>query len=53
MEVVTNQKGERTSLLDGFAYTVERERSGKICVKTRHLPCSLNNSGTSDYYAAW
>ena len=30
MEVVTNQKGRRTLLLDGFAYTVERERNGKI-----------------------
>jgi len=36
MEVVTNQKGGRTLLLDGFAYTVEHERNGKICWRCKN-----------------
>jgi len=36
MEVVTNQKGGRTLLLDGFAYTAERKRNGKIYWKCKN-----------------
>ena len=48
MEVVTNQKGGRTLLLDGFAYTVERERNGKIywrCEKRDICHARLTTAG--------